>query len=146
MRPFAALLLLLALALPAQAQESRFAGDWAGTYVCAQGSTGMNLRLRPQGDGRLSGVFHFFPLTSNPGAAEGCYEISATPEGDAATIAAGDWLLRPPNYVTVDLDAELDEDGTLFGHVIGPGCTLFAARRVPSRNLPASCGAVVSTR
>ncbi|MBX9593414.1 MAG: hypothetical protein K2X46_03550 [Roseomonas sp.] len=149
-----ALLLLLALAVPARAQESRFAGDWSGTYVCTQGSTGMNLRLRPQGgsqgDGRLSGVFHFFPLASNPQAAEGCYEIAATPhgtpDGDTATITAGRWLLHPPNYVTVDLDAELDEDGTLFGQVIGPGCTLFAARRAPPRNLPAACGAVVSTR
>ncbi|SFL07806.1 hypothetical protein [Falsiroseomonas stagni] len=154
MRASAALLLLLALAMPARAEDpgasgardSRFAGDWSGTYVCTQGTTGMNLRLRPQGDGRLSGVFHFFPLASNPQAAEGCYEVAATPDGDAATITAGRWLLHPPNYVTVDLDAELDEDGTLFGHVIGPGCTLFAARRAPPRNLPAACGAVVSTR
>ncbi len=154
MKGLVALLLLLALAPPARAEDpgasgardSRFAGDWTGTYVCAQGSTGMNLRLRPQGDGRLSGVFHFHPLASNPQAAEGCYEVSASPDGDTATIQAGRWLLHPPSYVTVDLDAELDEDGTLFGQVIGPGCTLFAARRASPRSLPAACGAVVSRR
>jgi len=153
-RAAAPFLLLLALALPARAQvpgapgapESRFAGDWSGTYVCAQGSTGMSLRLRPQADGRLSGVFHFYPLASNPQAAEGCYEVSGEPDGDSMTVVAGAWLLRPPNYVTVDLDAEIDEDGTLFGQVDGPGCTLFAARRVVPRSLPAACGATISAR
>ena len=140
-------LLLGAMPGPAAAQ-SGFAGDWGGSYVCAQGSTGLNLRLRPSAEGGVEGVFHFFPLASNPRAAEGCYEVSAPrpAKGEPVTIAAGRWLLRPDNYVTVDLVAELDEDGTLYGHVEGPGCGLFAARRSAPRSLPAACGAVISSR
>lgn len=141
-------LLLAALPLPAVAQGA-LSGNWAGTYVCAQGSTGLNLRLRPAAEGGVEGVLHFHPLASNPRAAEGCYEVAAPrpAKGEAVTIAAGRWLLRPDGYVTVDLVAELDEDDTLYGHVEGPGCTLFSARRVATpRPLPAACGAVVSSR
>ena len=140
--------LLAAMPRPAVAQAG-LAGDWAGTYVCAQGSTGLNLRLSPVAEGGVAGVFHFHPLASNPRAAEGCYEVSAPrpAKGEAVTIAAGRWLMRPDHYVTVDLVAELDEDGTLYGHVEGPGCGLFAARRASlPRPLPAACGAVVSSR
>lgn len=140
-------LALLVAALPPAAAGERFAGFWAGSYVCAQGSTGLSLRLRAQGDGSVVGLFHFYPQASNPQAAEGCYEVAGTPDGQGLELSAGRWLLRPENYVTVDLLGELDEDGTYFGHVEGPGCGLFALRRV-ARPVPppAACGAVVSAR
>ncbi|MGX9963302.1 hypothetical protein ACVFYP_08255 [Roseomonas sp. F4] len=135
---------LALLAGPARAQ-ARFAGDWSGSYVCGQGVTGLHLRLRARGDGGLVGLFHFHPLPDNPVAAEGCFEVAGQPRGDAVTLSAGTWLLRPENYVTVDLEARLGKDGTLSGQVEGPGCDRFTLRRVAGSQLPpAACGTVVS--
>ncbi|WP_137180460.1 hypothetical protein [Roseomonas sp. AR75] len=139
-------LLAALLAAPAAAQDGaalRWDGEWVGAYVCGQGKTGLTLRLRARGDGMLGGLFHFWPLPGNPGAAEGCFEMRATPRPGAPpalSLTAGRWLLEPPDYVTVDLEAWMGEDGQVFGNVDGPGCTVFSLRRAsPPRPLPAAC-------
>ena len=146
-------LLAAFLAAPAEAQsdaEARWAGDWVGAYDCAQGDTGLTLRLRPRGDGTLDGLFHFWPRARNPDAAEGCFALRATPaEGPAGGIdlVAGRWLLRPDSYVTVGLQGRLDKDGLFHGGVRGPGCTGFALRRAtPPRPQPAACAGPVALR
>jgi hypothetical protein len=144
-------LLAALLAAPAVAQDapmSRWAGDWVGTYNCAQGDTGLTLRLRASTDGTLDGLFHFWPLPQNPAAAEGCFEMRGTPT--AATglgLAAGRWLLQPEGYVTVDLKGTLDLEGRLQGIVGGPGCTVFTLRRgPPPPPLPAACAGLLALR
>lgn len=153
-RPVAtAAMIGLLLAAPAAAQkpaEARWAGEWTGSYLCAQGETGLTLRLRPRGDGTLDGLFHFWPLPWNRSAAEGCFEMQARPvagEPPGLSLIARRWLLRPSGYVTVDLDGALTEEGTLRGLVGGPGCTGFELARAASpRPLPAACAGPLALR
>ena len=146
-RSFLALAGLLTLSPPAARAQGGFAGDWAGTYHCGQGLTGLHLRLRAQDDGQFSGLFHFHAVTANPDVPEGCFLVTARAAETRLTITAGRWLLRPDDYVTVDMVGELDADGTLYGQVEGPSCQLFALQRVPAgRSLPDGCGVLVSSR
>jgi hypothetical protein len=149
-RPTLVLLAAL-LGTPAAAQDapmSRWAGDWVGTYRCAQGETGLTLRLRESGDGTLQGLFHFWPLAENPDAAEGCFAMRGTPTaGSGLRLAAGRWLLRPEDYVTVDLKGTLDAEGRLRGVVGGPGCSIFSLQRgTPPPALPAACAGLLALR
>lgn len=147
--PFLALLGAL-FALPALAQgkssspdASPWDGEWVGTYLCGQGETGLTLYLRSESGGAVAGLFHFWPLASNPEAAEGCFLMAGRPSGGKLPelrLTAGRWLLQPPDYVTVDLAATLDADGQFVGTVGGPGCTSVLLRRATSPvPLPAPC-------
>ncbi len=138
------------LALPALAQgkssspqASPWDGEWVGTYLCGQGETGLTLHLQSDSGGTVAGLFHFWPLASNPGAAEGCFLMAGRPAGGKLPelrLTAGRWLLQPADYVTVDLAATLDAEGQLAGTVGGPGCTSFLLRRAASPvPLPTPC-------
>jgi hypothetical protein len=48
-------------------------------------------------------------------------------------LDAGQWLLRPPGFVTVGLAGTLTDDGSvLTGAVAGQGCSTFSLRRLIS--------------
>jgi hypothetical protein len=136
-----ALLALALLAAPARAAE--WTGIWGGSYVCAQGDTGLALHLRERADGSVGAIAHFFPLPHNPLVAEGCFEMEGRPQADALALQAGRWLLRPPNYMTTDIAGRMSiapDARRYVGRVFGLGCTFFALREgaaVPP--LPAAC-------
>ena len=119
-------------------------GVWEGTYSCAQGNTGLSLFVSGQADGRLRTVFYFYPTPDNPMVPVGCFGMSGTYDATTgeAHFTAGQWILRPPGFVTVDLAGTVDARLTrMSGDVDGPGCDTFSLRHVAaaSRPAPAAC-------
>lgn len=107
-------------------------GVWRGTYVCYQGTTGLFLSIKRSGDDDVAAIFTFFAVPENPGVPSGEFEMTGRPgpQSDHLELAPGMWIIRPPGYVTVELDGDYDEaSGEFSGRVIAPGCTRFILRR-----------------
>ncbi|HKM65512.1 MAG TPA: hypothetical protein VJY39_23785 [Acidisphaera sp.] len=133
---------LLALGGPvggpvAAAQVATPSGTYTGTYRCGQGMTALSLSIRAAQDGSLSALFYFHAAAGNPGVPKGCFDMHGQWDArtGAVSLQAGAWLLRPPNYVTVDLQGHLTK-GFLGGTVIGPGCTDFSLQADDSPPAP----------
>jgi len=133
--------LLLLLATPAVAQEE-LRGTWRGGYVCGQGHTALALTIEPRKDGTLSALFHFEAASDNPDVPTGCFEMEGRlePASGRLVLERRRWLLRPPDYVMVDLDGTVAPGrDRIEGRVIGPWCTGFAVARVPGRSDAEAC-------
>jgi hypothetical protein len=132
------LVLVLATRAPAAAQpEPRLpppdatpmTGTWRGSYVCGQGETALTLRLRGYPDGRLEGTFEFGEHPDNPGVPSGSYRVHGRMSpGFVVTLQAGEWIVRPPDYVTVPLVGRLRSEppAGMDGWVDDPNCGFFS--------------------
>lgn len=110
-----------------------FSGVWVGSYLCAQGPTGLRLTVRLVAPGRFEGRFDFFPLAENPGVPEGSFELRGDGAGGRLVLAAGDWIRQPEGYQTVGLVGNLSDDSrSLTGEIDHPSCTTFAVTRAES--------------
>ena len=118
----------------------REARTWRGTYTCGQGLTGLEVTLRPVGQGQLVGTLSFFPVSGNSNAASGCYNITARADRatQRLTTRAGSWIQQPPGYSTVDLDGIISDNGMWLGQVMSSACTSFELRPAQPQ---ASCAA-----
>jgi hypothetical protein len=119
-------------------------GVWVGQYGCAQGMTGLTLTVGTARNARMRALFHFYADPSEPSVPEGCFEMDGTYDSLSGHVElrAGNWILRPPGYVTVNLSGVVDASGeSLSGTVIGPYCTKFALHRVAAATsvVRASC-------
>jgi hypothetical protein len=129
-------------------------GIWSGQYGCAQGMTGLTLTVGTVRKSRVRALFHFYADPSEPSVPEGCFEMEGTYDSLSGHVElhAGNWILHPEGYVTVDLSGEVNSDGDgMAGSVIGPYCTKFALRRVTasSPGVRTSCpvrGPAISVR
>ncbi len=110
------------------------ARTWRGTYTCGQGLTGVEVTLRPSGQGTLEGTFSFFPTATNPSAARGCYNVTASvdPNTQRMRTRAGSWVNQPSGYSTVDLDGVVASDQSWAGQVLGGACSSFQVQRAPA--------------
>jgi hypothetical protein len=107
-------------------------GIWRGTYVCAQGVTGLFLTVKQSETGDVAAVFRFFAVRENPGVPTGQFDMTGrpAPQGNHLRLAPGEWIAHPPRYLMVGLDGDYDEaSGEYSGYVRGPGCTRFVLRR-----------------
>lgn len=138
LRGFFAALLALAFAGTAHARD--LTGVWTGTYVCAQGVTGLELTVTAQGS-RLAAVFRFGETPDNPGVPDGAFEMSGhhNRNTDAVALDAGAWLEKPDDYEIVHLrGAARTENGidVIEGDVwfpASPGaCSVFRVERRPA--------------
>jgi hypothetical protein len=91
------------------------AGTWSGTYVCAQGVTGLTLFVDPRSG---ESVFTFYPLPENPAVASGEFSMSGhfDAKSEQFVLVPGSWHDRPPGYVTVGLIGHID---AVTGHFVG---------------------------
>ena len=113
---FCAAIVMPAFAVSAQAQQTAkpLTGTWRGAYVCAQGQTGLTLTVDRLSGPDFSGFFHFYPPRRNSAAKEGCFAVKGRVEADRSVIVeAGEWMTRPPGYITVDLLGTLGRAGLL---------------------------------
>ena len=138
----------LATAGNAAAQDSRYAGEWTGKYICGQGVTGMRLVVTATGAGGARAVAHFFAVPENPDVPEGCFSLTGLFDKMSGqfSLRHEHWIMRPRNYGMADLDGKVDEKGEDFGgRLVGPrGCTTFSLTRAKaSRPLPARCAAAL---
>lgn len=104
------------------------AGDtWRGTYQCGQGVTNLELKIVRVSELDVEVTFDFVHDGSN---AAGSFQMSGKyrKQSRKLKLVAGDWVVQPPGYVTVDLDGTIEGDG-FSGRVLTPGCTTFKLRR-----------------
>jgi hypothetical protein len=120
-------------------------GIWRGTYVCAQGVTGLFLTVRRIGESDVTADFAFFAVPENPGVPKGEFDMTGRPgpQGNHLQLSPHAWITRPPHYLMVALDGDYDEasgeysgrvlgpeaSGEYSGRVLGPTCTRFILRR-----------------
>ncbi|SDR26476.1 hypothetical protein SAMN05444161_2473 [Rhizobiales bacterium GAS191] len=107
-------------------------GVWRGRYVCAQGTTGLTLTVRPSGANDVIAVFSFYAIADNPHVPSGQFRMFGQLGSKAGhlTLVARSWTHRPPFYVMVGLDGDYDPvSGQYKGLVDGPGCTSFVVQR-----------------
>ena len=126
---------LLALSLawisPAGAQDAGIAGVWRGTYTCAQGVTGLILRVAGAGEA-VTASFEFFADPSNPGIPSGAYTMTGRYDTKSRALALRQerWVEQPPGYIMVDLDGTLSADGrTVTGRIANENCSDFTVSR-----------------
>lgn len=107
-----------------------FTRTWVGEYDCPQGLTDMTLRVNTKtvkGD-RVNAIFEFHHA---PSGAAGRYHVSGRfdPETRIVTFAPGEWIERPPGYITVAMRGRLSNDGVHFdGRILHPRCGKFSLR------------------
>lgn len=150
---FAAVALALALAGPmvaagpdagAEPAPGTVLGEWVGTYVCAQGLTGLTLSIAQATPTSAQALFHFYADPRNPKVPTGCFTMDGSydPASGRLQLRGGDWLLRPGGYRVVSFDGEVDAEGRRFSGKVGgaAGCRLFDLGRRPSpAPAPAQC-------
>ncbi|MEL1263624.1 OmpA family protein [Pseudoxanthomonas putridarboris] len=112
-------------------------GEWVGTYVCAQGLTGLTLSIAEATPTQARALFHFYADPRNPKVPTGCFTM--TGDYDPATgrlrLKGGDWLLHPSGYRVVSFDGLVDAEGRRFSGKVGGGgggCKDFDLGRRPS--------------
>lgn len=137
MRRTAALAAALFLTVcPAGAEDQRTVlGEWVGTYVCAQGLTGLTLTIAEATPTSARALFHFYADPRNPRVPAGCFTMSGAyePETGRLQLKGEDWLRRPGGYVVVGFDGEVDAEGKNFtGAVTLRSCGTFELARAPS--------------
>ncbi|MGH3758392.1 hypothetical protein [Actinophytocola sp.] len=107
-------------------------GTWAGEYTCLQGETGLTLAIEPIDEASVKVVFEFFPVSENPSAQQGSYEMIGAYDGDRLLFKQNKWIERPSDYVMVDLEVTSPVEpnvDALSGNVLSEGCKGFSVRR-----------------
>ncbi|KRE16029.1 hypothetical protein ASE66_09655 [Bosea sp. Root483D1] len=137
--PALALMAMLAPSVRAQDASAALTGNWQGTYVCAQGKTGLTLTIDPQDGREFSGVFQFYAVRENITVPDGCFTVSGRiRSGGAVDIIGSTWIKRPAGYITVDLHGRVGQGGTnMSGTVATPGygnlCSRFELTRTATK-------------
>ncbi|EYF02906.1 Hypothetical protein CAP_6329 [Chondromyces apiculatus DSM 436] len=101
---------------------------WRGDYDCPQGNTEMTLHILGVRGNHLSALFAFHHV---PTGVEGRYLMAGRfdPETYRVTLTPGAWIVQPEDYVSVGMQGDLSEDGSLFaGRMDHPLCGAFRLR------------------
>lgn len=114
--------------IPPTADARGVTGTWRGMYVCAQGLTALELRLRGSEDGRVEGVFAFSAHPENPEVPSGSYRVHGTlTSGLVLRLESGDWIEHPQDYVPVPLVGRMElERARYYGFVDFLDCETFS--------------------
>jgi hypothetical protein len=114
---------------PGKPDLSEFAGTWEGTYVCAQGETGLKLTIEEPSGETAAARFDFFPL-SGSSAPSGSYLMTLGYTGGGQLKFTQDkWVEQPPGYSMVDLLVFVHDTDKLSGKVVSVGCQTFVVTR-----------------
>ena len=105
-------------------------GVWAGTYTCNQGLTGVQLTITGNDGSALKATVNFYPVPSNPGAANGSYALVGTYSASSGLVLNPDyWINEPPGYEMVGLTAPPVTGNKMKGDVQGENCSTFSVTR-----------------
>ncbi|TYT25668.1 OmpA family protein [Luteimonas viscosa] len=111
-------------------------GEWVGTYVCAQGLTGLTLSIAEATPTSARALFHFYADPRNPKVPTGCFTMDGDydPGTGRLRLRGGQWRLRPGGYRMVDFDGHVDAQGGRFSGKVGgaAACKRFDLGRRPS--------------
>lgn len=108
---------------------SAAAGTWTGTYICAQGLTGLRLTVKPGAGDALRATFAFSAVPSNPSVPSGSYTMTGFIDPAGIFLDGSRWITQPSGYEMVNVVTNLPAShGTdLSGSV--PGCSPLALKR-----------------
>ncbi|MGL4729104.1 MAG: hypothetical protein ACRCWO_10130 [Bosea sp. (in: a-proteobacteria)] len=121
----------------AQEVKSRnIVGIWHGFYKCAQGTTGLTLKINDQKDDNFSGFFNFYtftkndPYLKNPWVNDSCFSIKGKINSrNKILINPNSWITRPDGFEMVGLQGEIklvDGSEEFEGNITrGAGCSTF---------------------
>jgi hypothetical protein len=100
--------------------------NWIGRYRCAQGTTEVDLRIDAVNGSQIDATFIF---AHGPSGAAGSYKMRGTlgPDG-SLTLAPGEWVARPPNYVSVGMSGNI-HGKTYSGRIDNASCGAFNVQR-----------------
>jgi hypothetical protein len=109
--------------------RKRVIGKWKGKYTgCSQGTTGLTLTIKPKkGGNRISAIFKFYPLPSNPAPAKGSYLMSGYYFPGGIALVPVRWIVNPGGYVMVNVVGAAPRHGRMTGAVVT--CTAFSVKR-----------------
>jgi hypothetical protein len=115
-----------------QAQAAAINGLWKGSYICAQGSTSLQLTITTAGSGDgVQATFNFYSTADNT-VPTGSFAMRGTFSGGVLTLDGDHWIVQPPNYLMVGLTANVQgsKPASITGQVTnGVGCTTFSIQR-----------------
>jgi hypothetical protein len=117
---------------PGQTAPSRpdVDGVWTGTYDCNQGLTGVQLTITGSTGGALKATVDFYPVASNPGVAQGSYELVGSYSATQGLVLNPDyWINEPAGYEMVGLSAPSPHAKLMNGSVQGLNCSTFSVTR-----------------
>lgn len=98
---------------------------WVGAYDCAQGRTGLALRVIDVHGTHVRAIFDFHHA---PTDVAGQYLLAGTFDEQTGKVVfvPGAWIIHPDNYVTVGMVGRVSRDGMRFeGSIPFPGCGGF---------------------
>lgn len=113
-------------------QSPNMAGNWSGTYTCAQGLTGLRLAIFQTTGSRVTAIFKFSAHSTNPGVPSGRYWMSGTYHRRSGKIVLrpSRWIKRPTDYVMVGLAGDVESgSSSISGRVLDSACSTFAVTR-----------------
>jgi predicted Ser/Thr protein kinase len=118
-------------AAPTAPPDIPVVGTWRGSYVCAQGTTGLLLTIAALGTDQLTATFSFYPVAENPTVPRGSFTMTGVYRNGRMTLYGDRWVDRPPGYLMVGLTATpgSGSPSRLHGTVTQPGCTTFTVAR-----------------
>lgn len=126
--------LLLAACLPvhvlAADPMAEVLGVYEGYYYASQGQTGVTLTVYQEGSA-VKAIFDFYNLPNRSNAEEGSFYMDVTYSNGEYFFDAGNWLEKPPTYITVDLSLTLSGN-VLSGKVISYNTYKFYAEKANS--------------
>src|SRR4051812_16247580 len=96
---------------PASAQHlPNVAGNWSGTYTCAQGLTDLRLAIFQSSASSVTAIFKFSANSTNPAVPSGRYWMYGTYHHRSGKIVLrpSRWIKRPTNYMMVGLTGNVE--------------------------------------
>jgi len=104
---------------------------WRGSYVCAQGPSGLALRMLQVTGPAVEAAFDFdVPQQSVHGSYVAAGQFDAG--SGRLQLEPVRWIVRPAGYEMVGLVAQLSPDGTtLRGSITNPNCSTLEVRLAP---------------
>jgi hypothetical protein len=121
-----------ARAWPVARVAGSLSGTWKGTYVCAQGVTGLTLVVAAA-KGRARATFSFYPVRDNPGVPKGSFAMTGGYTSRSLDLEPDHWIAQPKGYVMIDLPAVFSpaRPDRLEGRwPLGHPCSTFALAKV----------------
>jgi hypothetical protein len=111
---------------PADASLMHAGEEWVGTYVCAQGTTDLTLRVERVMGSSVDAVFDF---SHGPSGVAGRYRMRGTlnPDGTAHFVP-GPWIDQPDGYISVGMTGRV-QGGGFAGRMDHRSCRQFSVQR-----------------
>jgi hypothetical protein len=108
---------------------------YTGEYLCDQGTTGLKLQiLGGQSDREIYGIFHFFPVLTNPDVPAGSFVVKGLLDEQRGLINMEpvSWITRPAGFTAVGLHGASTDNGDTFeGQITGSlfSCSTFVIKK-----------------